>query len=235
MPLRMRSVRHRGIMAARFRIPGSLRRPPRRDAVESDLDDELRAYVDLLTLREGPVRNGLGRSAARCADRPAPLADPIRRELHDLDPNVVVRFETLADRIRESLVIERGIAIISGFLGTVALLLASAGLYGLLAYTVSRRTAEIGIRIALGASQTGVKWLVLKDYLLLVAVGSAAGLGAALALGGFAEKLLYRLTARDPFALGAACLLVLAVTFAAAFIPAHRAARVDPMIALRHE
>jgi ABC-type antimicrobial peptide transport system permease subunit len=108
-------------------------------------------------------------------------------------------------------------------------------LYGLLAYSVSRRTGEIGIRIAMGAPSRAVEWLVLRQSLVLSLAGTAAGLGAVLALGRFAEKLLYGVTARDPLALGAACAVILAVSLAAAFIPARRAARVDPVVALRCE
>jgi ABC-type antimicrobial peptide transport system permease subunit len=130
---------------------------------------------------------------------------------------------------------ERAVAIISAFLGSVALILAWAGLYGLLAYTVSRRTAEIGMRIAIGAPHRAVLWLVLKDCLVLSATGVIAGLGAALALGRFAEKVLYRLKPTDPIALGSTCVLMLAMSSFAAWIPARRAIRMDPMIALRHE
>lgn len=166
---------------------------------------------------------------------PASLIQPIRRELSAVDPDVLVRFETLSGRIDESLVTERVIASLSGFLGAIALLLATTGLYGLLAFTVSRRTPEIGVRIALGAARSAVQWLVLKDCLWLAIAGVVIGLCAALALARFAAGLLYEISPRDPFALGSACVLMLCVALLAAWLPARRASRVDPMAALRHD
>jgi predicted permease len=171
----------------------------------------------------------------RTAVPPATLIDPLRRDLRALDPKVLLRFETLSERIRESLVTERVVAIISGFLGVAALLLAAAGLYGLLAYTVSTRTGEIGIRMALGAAQPAVRWLVMKDCLVLSIMGVTLGLAAALVLGRFAGKLLYGLTPDDPLALGSAVAMLQAIALAAAFIPARRATRIDPIVALRHD
>jgi ABC-type antimicrobial peptide transport system permease subunit len=171
----------------------------------------------------------------RAAGAPSSLYEPVRREIRELDPTLAVRFETVTGRIRESLVIERVVALISAFLGGVALLLACAGLYGLLAWTVSRRTSEIGIRIALGAAPASVVWMVLRDSLILVAIGLASGWFAAFGLSRLAAKLIYGIEPTDPIAIGGAIALMLLVAAIASLIPARRAARVDPMVALRYE
>jgi ABC-type antimicrobial peptide transport system permease subunit len=159
----------------------------------------------------------------------------VRREIRAMNPGIPVRLETLEDRIRESLVTERVIAVISGFLGAVALLLASAGLYGLMAYTVSRRTNEIGIRMALGAPKGAVLGMVLRESVLLAAVGVALGLAGSIVLGRLVSNLLYGLTPTDPISLASSAAIMLAVAMAAASIPARRAAHVDPVVALRTE
>ena len=130
---------------------------------------------------------------------------------------------------------ERVVSIVSVFLGVAALLLAAVGLYGLVAYSVTRRTSEIGVRIALGATQKGIAWMIVHDSLLLVAAGLVAGLLTALALGRFAAKLIYGISATDPAALSLAAAFMLLFALLASLLPARRAARIDPAIALRQE
>jgi macrolide transport system ATP-binding/permease protein len=130
-------------------------------------------------------------------------------------------------------VTERVVATLAIGLGLAALALACTGLYGLLAYTVSRQTNEIGRRLALGATRAGMLRMVLRQSLVLGAVGIAAGLAASVALGRFARNLLFQVTATDPLALAVAGLVMLAVALAAGFFPARRAARIDPVVALR--
>jgi predicted permease len=207
-----------------------------RDAKYQRLQETASRIVYLPHLQNPEFLNASSLIAeVRAGVPPASLIQPLRRELRALDPDVVARFEPLSGRLRESLVIERVVAVISGFLGTVALLLAAAGLYGLLAYSVSLRTAEIGVRMALGASQASVRRLLLKDALALTAAGALGGCGAALLLARFAGKVLYGVAPNDPWALAAATVMMLAVAFAAAAIPTRRASRIDPMAALRHQ
>jgi predicted permease len=201
-----------------------------RDAKYQNLQEPTRR-IAYLPYRQTP--NPI--AVVRTEVRPASLTEPIRRELLALEPSALVRVEALTERIRESLVTERVVAVISVFLGAAAVLLASAGLYGLLRYTVSRRTGEIGLRIALGATRAEVQWMVLKDALAIFIPGLAAGLLAALALGRFTANLIYGITPRDPVALAAAGSLMFGIALAASWLPARRAARVDPMEALRHE
>src|SRR5205814_1929026 len=142
---------------------------------------------------------------------------------------------TVADRIRESTLIERLVAALAAALGLAALVLAAAGLYGLLGYAVSRHAREIGLRIALGAEPASVMWLVQRESLALASLGVLAGVAGAFALGRYVESMLFEIAPTDPGALGAACAFMLLVTGGAAYVPARRASRVDPLVALKHE
>jgi ABC-type antimicrobial peptide transport system permease subunit len=130
---------------------------------------------------------------------------------------------------------ERFVATLGSFFGLVALLLAAVGLYGVMWQAVTRRKREIGVRMALGADSRNVLWMVLRDSLIMVLVGAAAGLPALLVLTRYTESLLFGVKPHDPITLAASGLLLLAVTALAAFFPAMRATRVHPMEALRQE
>ena len=117
----------------------------------------------------------------------------------------------------------------------LGLLLAAVGIYGVLAYAVAQRTHEIGIRLALGAQTKGVLWLVVRQGMLLALIGVALGLAGSLALTRVLSSLLYGVTATDPITFGAVAALLSAVAFVACYMPAQRAAGVDPLEALRHE
>jgi putative ABC transport system permease protein len=165
-----------------------------------------------------------------------PLAGPaIRQAMRSLDPRVPMTIETIGDRIRESTISERVIAVLTAALGIAALVLASAGLYGLLAYAVSRHWREIGIRMALGARPASLLWMVQRESLVLAGLGIAAGLGGALALGRFIRTMLFEVTPGDPIALAAASAVMLVVATGAAYLPARRAASVDPAVALKRD
>jgi ABC-type antimicrobial peptide transport system permease subunit len=159
----------------------------------------------------------------------------LRQAAREVDSRVPVRIESVADRIRESTLNERILAGLATGLGVIALALASAGLYGLLAYAVSRHAREIGLRMALGARPSAVLWMVQRESIVLAGAGILAGLGAALALGRFARALLFQVTPNDPLALAGAAMLMLFVAGCAAFIPARRAALVDPIVALKRD
>ena len=141
--------------------------------------------------------------------------------------------ESVADRIRASLVTERVLALLSGAIGIAALLLACAALSGLLAYRVARRVPEIGVRLALGADRATLLRGIVRECLTLTAAGILVGLMATLALSRYARALLYRTSPLDPVALSAAALLMLIVAALAALVPARQAANVDPIRALR--
>jgi putative ABC transport system permease protein len=122
-----------------------------------------------------------------------------------------------------------------GIAGTMALLLGAVGLYGVIAYSVSQRTREIGIRIALGAQQNNVMRLILGEGMLVILIGLAIGLAGSLALTRFISSLLFGVTATDPLTFAGVAVLLAVVALAACYIPARRATRVDPMVALRYE
>ena len=160
----------------------------------------------------------------------------VRNEVKALDASMpVYALKTVEGQLDETLLTDRLIAMLSAGFGLLATLLASVGLYGVMAFVVARRKKELGIRLALGAQATGVIWLVMKEVLLLLAIGLALGIPAALALGTYVSSQLYGIQPRDPAIAGSMVLLLGLVSAAAGFIPAYRASRIDPILALRHE
>jgi predicted permease len=166
----------------------------------------------------------------------ASLAAPVRRLVADLDPRLpILDQRSLVDHAATSLFPQRIALSVAGALGGVALLLALLGIYGVTAYAVTRRTREIGIRVALGARRGGIVRLVLREGVLLAALGVALGGGAALVLTRLLRGLLYGLPPTDPVAFGGAAALLALAALLASWIPARRAAAVDPVEALRTE
>jgi predicted permease len=164
------------------------------------------------------------------------LLDEVRREVASVDRNLpVFRAQTLVAQTEESLMEERLLATVSGFFGAFALVLACIGLYGLMAYAVARRTAEIGIRMALGARRDHIMWLVLRETLWLTLAGIAAGVPLALWAARYAKSVLFGIGTADPLTIAATVATLIAVAALAGYIPARRALRVDPMVALRYE
>jgi predicted permease len=167
---------------------------------------------------------------------PAQLFYAVRAKVRELDPNVpVYNMRTTEEQVTNSLITERLIASLSSAFGFVATLLATIGLYGVMAYTAARRTREIGIRMALGAVPGHVIWIVLREALLLVALGVALGLPAALALTRLVRSQLYGLAPYDPVTLALTTVILTAVGCGAGYVPALRASRIDPVQALRYE
>ena len=164
------------------------------------------------------------------------IGPQIRRLVQQLDANLpVTNMKSMQMRIEQSVFAERLIALLAAAFGALATLLAAIGLYGVIAYTVARRTSEIGVRIALGASRGGVLWLVLKEAGLLALAGIAVGVPAALAFSRLVKSQLFDISAADPITFAAAGLLLAAIALLAGYIPGRRAARIDPLIALRYE
>jgi ABC-type antimicrobial peptide transport system permease subunit len=167
---------------------------------------------------------------------PRLLMDPLRERMRQFDPNVpVVGLHTLEEQIGYSLRTERLVASLSAVFGGLATLLAAIGLYGVMAYSVTRRTREIGIRMALGATRANVVGIVMREAAVMVAAGLGAGVPLALALAELIRSQLFGLDPRDPLTvLGAALVLTAAGGFAG-FLPAFRASSVNPTAALRQE
>ena len=172
---------------------------------------------------------------ARAAGPAAEIVATIRREIQAVDKNLVIDIYTSSLLLDHLLFPERLLAKLSSFFSLLALLLACVGLYGVMSYDVARRTHEIGIRMALGAQRRDVLALVMRESLLLVFIGVVIGLGAALASTRLITNLLYGLTPNDPLTIALAGLLLLTVAALAGYLPARKAARVDPMVALRHD
>ena len=172
-------------------------------------------------------------AVVRAIGRSSSIAERVAGEARALDAGVPVRIETVTDRIRESLVKERVMALLASGLGVSALVLACSGLYGLLAYAVSRRAKEIGLRLALGADRRSVVWMVLRNCLVISTIGIAIGAGSSLALGRYVGTLLIDVRATDLVSLGGAAALMVAVATLAGLLPARRAAAVDPVVALK--
>jgi putative ABC transport system permease protein len=155
--------------------------------------------------------------------------------LQDLNPEIPVKFETFSQVYSASLGSRRFNVILTGFFGVVALLLATAGVFGVMAYSVSRRTREIGVRVALGAGSADVLRMILSQGLRTIFIGVAIGIAGSLALTRTVESLLFGVTATDPLTFGGVTLLLVGAALLASFIPARRATKVDPMVALRYE
>jgi predicted permease len=166
---------------------------------------------------------------------PGAMANVVRQTVDSLGHEYVAKTHMVVDTIDRSILRERLFAILSAFFGGLALLLAGVGLYGLMAYNVTQRTQEIGVRIALGAARNDVLSMILRETLLLTAIGLTLGLASALAASQMIANMLYGVSAQDPVTLAAVSFVLTFVAAIAGWIPARRAMRVDPIVALRYE
>ena len=173
------------------------------------------------------IRSSLSQSALLAA---------ARQVMQRVDPDLPIdQFRTQQQQIAESMQQAVMFASLTSGFGVLALLLACVGIYGIMAYTVSQRTNEIGIRLALGAVRSQVRGMILKETGLLALAGVVVGVGIALGLIRVVRAMLYGLTPWDPATLAGSALLLLAMALVAGWVPAYRASRVDPMEALRHD
>jgi predicted permease len=214
---------------------------------ETKLDIEIIGVVED-SLYEGP-REGVrrqvfwpkwGRDSAtfyvRSTDASTSAFNLVRNEVRRLDASMpVYDVKTLQGQLDETLLTDRLIALLSAGFGLLATLLASIGLYGVMAFIVARRRKELGLRLALGAEPSGVLWIVMKEVLILLTIGLVVGIPTAIGLGRYVSSQLYGIQPNDPWIAVATVVLLTAVSAAAGLIPARRASRIDPILALRYE
>jgi macrolide transport system ATP-binding/permease protein len=172
----------------------------------------------------------------RAAGDPLKYANPVRKIVHDADARIpVADLSTQAAQIEHEMIPQITFARLCTMFATLALAIACIGLYGTTSYTVARRISEIGLRMTLGAQRRAVVWMVLRDVMILAVVGLAISLPIAFGASKIVESLLFEVKPGDPRALAAAAVILLCAALAAGYVPARRASRIDPMIALRHE
>jgi ABC-type antimicrobial peptide transport system permease subunit len=196
-------------------------------------DNEIRRFV-YTPLQQGRELTGMTVYVRSAPDAGDGLIDRVRDTLRRLDAALpVYNVATMAHTIDEAMFTERMLAVLSAAFGLLATVLAAVGLYGLMSYTVARRTREIGIRMALGAERGTVVWLVLREVALLTGIGIAIGLPTALGLSRLVASQLFGLSPSDPMTLALAATVLAVVGGAAGYLPARRAAAVEPVKALR--
>jgi putative ABC transport system permease protein len=172
----------------------------------------------------------------RTASVPKTFVPIVQNRLHSIEPALTIyNVRTLLEHVGRSLYVERMESVVLGFLGLLALVLTAIGVYGVVAYSVAQRTRELGIRMALGAQRKDVLKLVLREGLILVASGSVIGLLACYWLSRLVASQLYGVSPYDPATLVSVAVLLATVAFLASYIPARRATKVDPLVALRYE
>jgi putative ABC transport system permease protein len=188
--------------------------------------------------RQMPVRgyNSPRDLVIRTSVNPTTLAAPVRREIHAIDPNLPISNVRTMDEIlaEETGDRELGMTLLTAF-SSLALLLSALGIYGVLSYFVAQHTADIGMQVALGAQSADILGVVLKRGLLLAIAGVGIGWVAALGLTRLMQSLLFEVSATDPVTFAAVAALLIAVALLASYLPARRAMKVDPIVALRYE
>jgi len=200
----------------------------------SDLREKFQPLVFFPVEQDETPHNGCS-FVLRIAGSPSSVMRAAKSAVAGINPSFGIQFQPLSVQLADSILRERLMATLSAGLGFLAALLATLGLYGVIAYMVARRRKEIGIRVALGSDRSGVIRLVLGEAAVLLAIGLAVGVVIALWAGQFAEALLYGIQARDGLSLVSACVLLAAIGLLASYVPAHRAAAGNPMSALRIE
>jgi len=205
-----------------------------KDAKYAAVDEGVTRTVYIDCAQDTDPRPGVN-FEVRTERPPETFIPAVQAAISEVNRGISLEFRNFETQVNDSLLQPRMVALLSAFFGGLALLLAMIGLYGVTAYGVARRQAEIGIRMALGAQPGSVVWLVLREVALMLAIGTLLGLGASLAAGRLVASLLYGVRPNDAAPLAIAAVVLGVATGIAAYLPAHRAARLDPMVALREE
>jgi putative ABC transport system permease protein len=208
-----------------------------RDSRNLDLrhDPEKAMFIPWQQFNDGQPNN-YGFLVRVSAGDPMALAPILPELVRQADPRLRIRaMQSYEDLIGDTIITERIMAALGGFFGLLALMVACLGVFGVMAFQVSRRTNEIGVRMALGAGRSGIVILVLREAALMIAAGCSVGAGAALTLAGLTRKMLFGITPNDPPVFVVAATLLAVAALAAAWLPARRAARIDPLTALRQD
>ena len=204
------------------------------DAKYGNVREQMRPMVFHPLMQEEPMDSLV--LHVRGASTPTALVPSIRREILALDSDVLItEARTLPQEIRSQLRQDRMFAALANFFALLALALGAIGIYGIVAYRVAHRTAEIGVRMALGAQRSDVLWLIMRETVVLLAAGATIGVPAALAAARLVKNLLFGLTPSDPLTIACATLVLFAAGALAGFLPARRAASVEPTLALRSD
>ena len=219
---------------------GMLRQPMEiigvvQDAKYTSLRDDFQpeAYFPLSQIQKNVAEDST--FEIRTAMSPSALIPAVRQAIGGVNKLASLQFTTLKQEADDSVAQQHLMAVLSGFFGGLALLLTAIGLYGVMAYVVTQRTHEIGIRMALGAQQVSILRLVIRDAAIVLIAGVAAGLLGSIWISRLAKDLLFGVTPNDPSTLALAIIVLVAIALFACYIPARRATRVDPMVALRYE
>jgi putative ABC transport system permease protein len=188
-----------------------------------------------LPVTQAPAHADTGKFELRTAVPPSTLISQVETAIAGVNKGISLQFNTLAEQVNDSMVPERLLALLSGFFGALALLLAMIGLYGTLSYLVTQRQTEFGVRMALGAETGSILRLVMRDVIAVLVAGTVIGVGISLAATRVLQQMLFGLGPRDPVTMIGAAGILAAVALVAGYLPARRATRVDPMVALRYE
>ena len=204
-----------------------------KDVKFSDLREKTK-NVNYLSYKQRPW--GFGDFEVRYSGDFTAISHAVQQTIHSVNRTLpIMDVTTLDEQVARTMTNQRLVAQLSTFFGALAAFLSCIGIYGIMSYTISRRTNEIGIRIALGADRSNVRWLVMRETLLLVSAGILIGVPVTLIGRSLIESMLYGLHGNELVSLLASTALLLAVALFAGFLPAQRASRVDPMVALRYE
>jgi len=225
----LRTLPEPGYPEALYEIIGVVK-----DTKYARLRDDMPA-ITYVPAAQHPSPKIMAKVAIRSSSPPADIMNVVRHKMADLNSGIMIDYSIFEEQIRDGLIRERVMAWLAGFFGILAAALATIGLYGVISYMVLKRRNELGIRMALGASRADIVLLILREMAMLLLLGLGIGTAVSLAAAKSVGALLFGLSPHDPLTIVASACLLAAVAGLASYLPSLRAARVDPMVALRHD